>query len=168
MVINGPAAMAGSWLKRLSTKGTSDPTAAETITTASNETAMAMEVSQSPFQASMKASNLEGDGFRIDMMNATINVLSGCRLTQPGEPLDADQCSWNWSSNRVSAEGGVELKRESNQHITRSQRLEGVVGDQGTVTFSSPGGLVHSEMTIKDDRSRSGQGSRRPSSPVSF
>ena len=125
-------------------------------------------VSQSPFKASMKASNLEGDGFLIDMMNATVNVLSGCRLTQPGEQLEAHQCSWNWSSNRVSATGGVELKRKSNQHITRSQLLEGVVGDQGTVTFSSPGGLVHSEMTIKDDRSRSGQGSRRPSSPVSF
>ena len=125
-------------------------------------------ISQSPFKGSMKDSKLQGDGFRIEMSNSVVSVLNGCRLNQPGEELKANQCRWNWTSNRVSAQGGVELKRASNQQITRSERLEGTVGKKGTVTFSSPGGLVQSEMTINDGRSQSEQGARRQSSPVSF
>jgi LPS export ABC transporter protein LptC len=124
-------------------------------------------VSASPFRASMKTSDLVGDGFRINMDKSTVSVPSGCRFSQPGEELRANQCRWNWMSNRVSAQGGVELKRASNQQVTRSERLEGTVGDQGTVTFSSPGGFVQSELTIKD-ASGSDQERRRPSSPVSF
>ena len=115
----------------------------------------------------MTTSDLVGDGFRINLDTSTVSVPSGCRFSQPGEELRANQCRWNWMSNRVSAQGGVELKRSSNQQVTRSERMEGTVGDQGTVTFSSPGGIVQSELTIKD-ASGSDQERRRPSSPVSF
>jgi len=125
-------------------------------------------ISNAPFRASMEESNLVGDGFRIDMAQSTVNVLSRCHLSQPKENLRANQCRWNWTTNEVSAQGGVELKRVSNQQITRSERLKGSVGNKGIVTFSSPGGLVHSELKIKDDPSRSGGGTKRPSSPVSF
>jgi len=124
-------------------------------------------VSASPFRASMQSSDLVGDGFRIDMGNSTVSVLSGCRFSQPGDSLRANQCLWNWTSNRVSAQGGVELRRTSNQQITRSDRLEGTIGNKGTVTFSSPGGSVHSQLQLKDDPSRSSQGRQRPSQ-VSF
>ena len=125
-------------------------------------------VSKAPFRASMQTSKLVGDGFRIDMAQSTVSVLSGCHLSQPKEELRARQCRWNWTTNGVAAQGGVELKRASNQQITRSERLVGTVGKKGIVTFSSPGGLVQSELKIQDDRSKSGGGTKRPSSPVSF
>jgi LPS export ABC transporter protein LptC len=125
-------------------------------------------VSKAPFRASMQTSKLVGDGFRIDMAQSTVSVLSGCHLSQPKEELRARQCSWNWTTNGVAAQGGVELKRASNQQITRSERLEGTVGKKGIVTLSSPGGLVQSELKIQDDRSKSGGGTKRRSSPVSF
>ena len=125
-------------------------------------------ISNAPFRASMEKSKLVGDGFRIDMGQSTVKVLSGCRLSQPKDDLRANQCRWNWTTNDVSAQGGVELKREANQQITRSERLEGSVGKTGLVTFSSPDGLVRSELTINADPSAGDRTEERPPSRVSF
>ena len=125
-------------------------------------------ISRKPFNATMKESRLQGDGFRIDMGQTTVTVLSACQMKQPGETLNANQCSWDWTSNRVSARGNVVVERPSNQQITRSDRLDGTVGDKGTVIFSSPGGTVQSELNIQEEQERPLGQAKRRSSPVSF
>ena len=121
-----------------------------------------------PFKALMKDSRLTGRGFRIAMGQTTVNVIRGCQLTQPGDQLTASRCTWNWTTNQVKAEGNVELQRKANQQITRSDRLEGSVGRNGTVVFSSPGGSVQSQLKIKDKRMRPSTQGKDRSSPVSF
>lgn len=121
-----------------------------------------------PFEASMKDSRLSGRGFRIAMGQTTVNVLSGCELKQPGDQLQASRCSWNWTTNQVEAQGNVRLQRKANQQITRSDRLVGSVGRNGTVVFSSPGGSVQSELKINDSLKRPSMQEKDRSSPVSF
>lgn len=125
-------------------------------------------VSDSPFTGSMKQSQLFGDAFRIAMGDSILNVPRGCRLEQPGDRLLARTCLWNWDTNAVTARGNVELTRTANKQITRSDHLDGTVGENGTVVFSSPGGRVYSELNIKDHQGvRSSEGGSRRS-PVSF
>ena len=121
-----------------------------------------------PFEASMKDSRLSGRGFRIAMGQTTVNVLSGCELKQPGDQLKASRCSWNWTTNQIEAQGNVRLQRKANQQITRSDRLVGSVGRNGTVVFSSPGGSVQSELKINDSLKRPSMQEKDRSSPVSF
>ena len=116
----------------------------------------------------MKDSRLSGRGFRIAMGQTTVNVLSGCELKQPGDQLQASRCSWNWTTNQVEAQGNVRLQRKANQQITRSDRLVGSVGRNGTVVFSSPGGSVQSELKINDSLKRPSMQEKDRSSPVSF
>lgn len=125
-------------------------------------------LSQHPFTAALKDSTLVGDGFRIGMGQTTLKVLKGCELSQPGDQLTANTCLWNWTTNRVSARGQVELRRKANQQVTRSERLDGNVGKKGLVVFSSPDGSVKSELKIKDDQPLSPGKSKRRSAPVRF
>ena len=120
--------------------------------------------SPKPFQAKMQDAELQGTGFRIAMGDSTVTVLNKCQLNQPGEQLTASICRWNWATDRVAAQGNVELRRKANQQITRSERLTGRVGKKGTVVFSSPDGSVKSQLNIKDDPSRPPtQNKRQPS-----
>lgn len=125
-------------------------------------------VSDHPFKAFMNDSRLSGQAFRIAMGQTTVTVINGCQLTQPGDQLKASRCAWNWSTNRVQAQGNVELQRKANQQITRSDRLEGSVGRNGTVVFTSPGGSVQSQLKIKDNSNRSQSRGKDRSTPVSF
>ena len=125
-------------------------------------------VSERPFNAGLQKSTLRGDGFRVAMGKTTLTVLRGCELTQPGDRLTAKSCQWNWTSNRVSAHGQVELRRKANQQVTRSERLDGNVGKKGLVVFSSPSGSVKSQLNIKDDQTRPPAQRKRRASPVSF
>ena len=125
-------------------------------------------VTEKTFSGQLDQAKLRGDGFRIDLTQNKVQVLSACDLQQPGESLKAHQCSWNWNTNEVSAEGDVVLKRKANEQITRSQRLEGSVGKKGTVVFSSPGGAVQSELKVKGTQPGGSTATRRRSSPVSF
>lgn len=124
--------------------------------------------SPKPFQAKLQDAQLQGQGFRIAMGDSTVTVLKDCQLNQPGEQLTAAICRWNWSTDRVAAQGNVELRRKANQQITRSERLTGRVGKKGTVVFSSPDGSVKSQLNIKDDPNRPRSQRPRRSSPVSF
>ena len=124
--------------------------------------------SPKPFQAKMQDAELQGTGFRIAMGDSTVTVLNKCQLNQPGEQLTASICRWNWATDRVAAQGNVELRRKANQQITRSERLTGRVGKKGTVVFSSPEGSVKSQLNIKDDPSRPPSQNKRRPSRVSF
>lgn len=122
--------------------------------------------SNHPFQGRLERSTIEGRGFVVDLKDTTVNVKGDCRLKQPGEQLDADQCRWNWSNDAVLAEGNVLLRRQANEQTTRSQKLEGKVGKKGTVVFSAPGDKVRSQLSLEEGRSKP-QGKRKPA-PVSF
>lgn len=125
-------------------------------------------VSQYPFTASMEESHLSGRAFRVAMGETTVSVLDRCRLQQPGEQLRASRCVWNWTTNRIEAQGDVELQRNDNQQITRSDRLEGSIGPQGSIVLSSPGGSVQSQLSINDALGRPSSQTPHRLSPVSF
>ena len=74
---------------------------------------------------------------------------SDCALSQPGEQLTAQRCSWGWDDNQVVAEGNVVLRRAAMDQITRSPRLEGHLGDDGLIRFGAPGQRVTSTIKLK-------------------
>ena len=122
--------------------------------------------STEPFRARMEQSSLSGSSFRVNLQDTTVLVTGGCRLQQPGDQLDAERCLWNWSDDAVLAEGQVVLQRQANDQITRSQKLEGKVGQKGLVVFSAPGDKVRSQLNLEEGRP--GPQKKRKPAPVSF
>ena len=124
--------------------------------------------SEQPFEADLDEAQIAGGRFRADLNDTTVDVISDCRIEQPGEKLTADRCLWNWQSEEVLAEGNVQLLREANDQITRASRLEGRVGEEGLITFTAPGGKVESQVRFRSDEQDPSSGRRNPSAPVEF
>ena len=124
--------------------------------------------SEQPFEADLDEAQISGGRFRADLNNTTVDVISDCRIEQPGEKLTADRCLWNWQSEEVLAEGNVQLLREANDQITRASRLEGRVGEEGLITFTAPGGKVESQVRFRSDEQDPSSGRRNQSAPVEF
>ena len=59
------------------------------------------------------------------------------------------------------------LKRETYKQVTRAQRLEGKIGDDGTAVFSSPGDRVNSRFTLPP-KGQGGGGTKRSPAPIAF
>ena len=104
--------------------------------------------SDQPFEGAMKKLQARGNALRINLAEETVLVPSACTLNQPGEQLTADRCLWNWTSGRFDAEGSVVLRRTAYKQITRSSRLQGEIGKDGTAVFTSPGARVNSQFTL--------------------
>ena len=104
--------------------------------------------SDQPFQGAFNKLRGEGQRFQVNLATSTVFIPQGCNLSQPGEQLTAHRCQWNWPSGRFQAEGDVELRRATNQQITRSAQLRGTIGKDGTAVFSSPGAKVNSQFTL--------------------
>ena len=100
-----------------------------------------------------------GTGFIIDEEATTVTIASDCRLNQPGEQLRAQRCRWNWSNERVRAEGDVEVRREALEQITRAPVLEGVVGEDGNLRFSGGGERVRSRIRLGEPARQQRNGS---------
>ena len=94
-------------------------------------------------------------------------VPSACTLNQPGEQLTADRCLWNWTSGRFDAEGSVVLRRTAYKQITRSSRLQGEIGKDGTAVFTSPGARVNSQFTLPPKGAK-GASTKPAKPPVTF
>ena len=124
--------------------------------------------SEQPFEADLDEAEIAGGRFRADLNDTTVDVISDCRIEQPGEKLTADRCLWNWQSEEVLAEGNVQLLREANDQITRASRLEGRVGEEGLITFTAPGGKVESQVRFRSDEQDPSSGRRNQSAPVEF
>ena len=124
--------------------------------------------SEQPFEADLDEAQIAGGRFRADLNDTTVDVISDCRIEQPGEKLTADRCLWNWQSEEVLAEGNVQLLREANDQITRASRLEGRVGEEGLITFTAPGGKVESQVRFRSDERDPSSGRRNQSAPVEF
>ena len=120
------------------------------------------------FEADLDEAQIFGGRFRANLNDTTVDVLSDCRIEQPGEKLTADRCLWNWESEEVLAEGNVQLQREANDQITRASRLEGRVGEQGLITFTAPGGKVESQVKFQSEQQDRSPDRRKQSAPVEF
>lgn len=104
--------------------------------------------SGTPFQGRHRALRVSGQGFRVQEDQKWVTIPAGCQLFQSGDALQARQCSWNWGTQAVQAEGGVELRRPANQQISRGERLSGRLGPAGEITLTSPGGRVFSRFQV--------------------
>lgn len=126
--------------------------------------------SEAPAEGQLKKLNVKGSSLEILQNQSLLKIGSNCRLTQPGDQLTAQRCSWNWDSGAVLAEGDVVLKREKLKQVTRARRLDGVTGDDGRISFSAPGQQVTTQLQVNDGKRAGGQGPAQPRSapPVSF
>ena len=123
--------------------------------------------SNGPVDGSFK--ELIANGSQLEILQAEKQVTIGkdCRLTQPGESLEAKRCRWNWGSGAVQAIGDVVLKRDELNQETRAQQLSGITTDDGRVVFTSPGDQVRTQLEFKNqDGANPSQGSGGP--PVQF
>ena len=128
--------------------------------------------SREPFQAVFEKGSATGSGFVVDERSNTVIIPANCRLQQPEQGLRAQRCSWNWRTDVVIADGAVELKRDKLKQTTTAERLEGQLGDDGSVRFGRDGERVKSTIKLdqdpnsgSDDRKRSSDSS---SQAVSF
>jgi LPS export ABC transporter protein LptC len=116
-----------------------------------------------PFTGSVDQMHVAGDSLQLLIRQKTAIIPTGCRLRQPGERLRARECRWDWGTQGIAAFGDVQLERDQNQQITRSQQLNGKLGSKGLAEFSTPGGRVRSELRVPPPA----EGSRKPA-PVTF
>lgn len=111
--------------------------------------------SDQPFDGILKQSTVHGVGFQLFYANQLAVVSSHCNLEQPTDSLTANRCQWNWQSDQVKAIGNVVLKRQANNQTTKADRIDGRLGSQGLVVFTSPGSRVNTQMTLKQQAPRS-------------
>jgi len=110
--------------------------------------------SDQPFNGILKQSKVHGVGFQLFYASQLAVVSSHCKLEQPTDSLTANRCQWNWQSDQVKAIGNVVLKRQANNQTTKSDRIDGRLGSQGLVVFTSPGSRVNTQMTLKQQSPR--------------
>ena len=97
---------------------------------------------------------MRGIGFVMDEGNSTLEVISACRLEQPGEQLQAQRCLWNWKSQDIIAESDA-------------QQLKGRVGDDDRIRFDPADGRVRSQFRLRGGAPVT-QESGSPGTPVTF
>lgn len=104
--------------------------------------------SDSPFSGRRGALQVSGQSFLVREQQQWVHIPAGCQLLQSGDALQARQCSWNWITQAVEADGGVELRRSANQQISRGEHLRGRLGPSGELTLTSPGNRVFSRFVV--------------------
>ena len=123
--------------------------------------------SDQPFRGHRGTLRVAGRSLLLEGSRETVVIPSGCALNRPGESLSARSCSWNWDTQAVRADGSVELLRQSNNQITRGERMRGQLGDQGRIDITAPGSQVFSQFAVPR-RSRPSQPAprRRKREPI--
>lgn len=101
-----------------------------------------------PFEARRGDLQISGTGLQVDGLQHWVRIASACRVSQPGERLQADRCGWNWTSNAVEAAGNVLIERSANGQVSRGQVLSGRLGEAGSLRVSAPGGRVQSRFRL--------------------
>ena len=105
-----------------------------------------------PFTFTRGALQGSGSGLRVLLKQGLAQIENQCRVSQPGETLEAQRCQWNWLTGAVEAHGSVVLRRQANQQESRADELVGSLAQGGSVTISSPGGKVTSRFQIPRQR----------------
>ena len=129
--------------------------------------------SDQPFRARMDRLQVRGDRLLIDLGKETVAIPQACQLLQPGEQLRAQTCLWHWPNGQIRAQGSVVVRRQANRQVTRADLLQGRIGTNGLVVFSSPGTRVQSQLTLPPPGATSPAGSpggprRQATPPVTF
>ena len=114
------------------------------------------------FEGILKQSTVRGVGFQLFYSDHLAVVSSHCKLEQPTDSLRANRCQWNWQSDQVKATGNVVLRRQANNQTTTSDRIDGRLGSQGLVVFTSPGRRVSTQLTVKKESTRATSKAPRP------
>lgn len=104
--------------------------------------------SPSPFVGRRGDLQASGQQFLVREAESLITIPRGCRLLQRGEALQAQACSWNWSTQQIEASGAVEWRRQAQQQLTRGGRLSGRLGRDGALMLTNPGGRVVSRFLV--------------------
>ena len=68
---------------------------------------------------------------------------------------------WNWTTERVRAEGDVEVRRDALQQITRAPVLEGQIGEDGNLRFRAGDERVRSQIRLGEPTRQ-----QQPASPA--
>lgn len=102
--------------------------------------------SAAPFQGQRGTLRVQGEELRLEQQPTTATIGRGCLLQQEGDGLRASRCQWNWTTRAVEAEGDVRFERQANQQLTRAQRVVGQLGPGGSVTATTPGGRVITQV----------------------
>jgi lipopolysaccharide export system protein LptA len=110
--------------------------------------------SDQAFDGTLNQSTVHGVGFQLFYASQLAVVSSHCKLEQPTDSLTANRCQWNWQSDQVKALGNVVLQRQANNQTTKSDRIDGRLGSQGLVVFTSPGSRVNTQMTLQQQPPR--------------
>lgn len=118
--------------------------------------------SDEPFVGTRDTATLRGPSFKAFNKTTTLELPGGCDLSQPGDRLTADRCSWNWKTNQVRATGAVTLRSEAQGLVTRAESLDGRVAKDGMVEFSRPGGTVTSTVRVPETSKQRARPKRKP------
>ena len=124
--------------------------------------------SNDPFEGLINEIQINGERFSAELDQSTVIIPEGCRIKQPGERLRARKCRWNWETDKVLATGNVRVERDENNQITESQKLNGSVGEKGSLIFSAPGNKVRSQLTIEEKTNGQDQTPQQSQAPVLF
>jgi hypothetical protein len=104
--------------------------------------------SAAPFQGQRGRLRVQGEELRLDGAATTATIARACQLEQAGDAVLAQRCQWNWASQAVQAEGDVRFQRSANQQLTRAERITGRLGAGGSVTATTPGGRVITQVRV--------------------
>lgn len=99
--------------------------------------------------AQVGALQISGRSATMDFQQDLLTIAEDCRLHQPGETLNAQQCRWNWQEGTILARGEVVLQREQYQQVTRADQLQGRLGeDDILILMAPPQGQVTTKLEL--------------------
>lgn len=120
------------------------------------------------FTGAIDKLKLAGHGFELLNRQKLAVITSACRLQQPGETLTARRCQWNWSNQAIESRGGVVLRRQANDQITRARRLVGRIGTNGLAVFTSPGSRVETRLRLPSGAQGQGSNAQADRPPIAL
>ena len=105
--------------------------------------------SKAPVTASLPRGNVRGVGFIIDLPKNTLTISNSCHVEQPDKNLRAKSCSWNWSSDLLTAAGNVSLKESNSGQVERAELMEGAFNPDGSIRFSPSENRVKTQIKLE-------------------
>ena len=105
--------------------------------------------SKAPVSASLPKGDVRGIGFIIALAKNTLTISNSCHVEQPDKNLRAKSCSWNWSSDLLTAAGNVNLKESNSGQVQRAELMEGAFNPDGSIRFSPSENRVKTQIKLE-------------------